>query len=103
MKILPTTKLGKWSVGSLAGFFLIFALTSFVIVGIFGQKGGDTFTDNLLISIPMASAFGMAIASFIIGIISIFKYKERSILVYASVGLGLMIALFLIGDLTIQH
>lgn len=103
MKLLPTTKLGKWSLVLLAGFFLLFIFTAVVIVGLFHQEGGKTFTDNLLISIPMFSAFVLVIMAFIAGVVSIWKYKERSLLIYVPIVLGLVISAFLIGELTTPH
>lgn len=103
MKILPVTKLGKWSLILLVGFFLLFIFTTVVIVGLFHQEGGNSFTDNLFISIPMFSAFGCAIAAFVAGVVSVWKYKERSLLVFVPIGLGLIITLFIIGELTTPH
>jgi hypothetical protein len=103
MKILPITKLGKWSLVLLLGFFLLFIFTIVVIVGIFKQEGGESFTDNLLISIPMLSAFGLAITALLSGIVSVLKYKERALLVYLLIILGLIITLYIFGDLITPH
>lgn len=103
MKILPATKLGKWSLMLLAGFFLLFIFTAVVIIGLFHQEGGDSFTDNLYISIPMFSAFGCAIAAIVTGVVSVWKYKERALLIYLPIILGLLITYFIIGELLTPH
>lgn len=97
------TRLGKWSLILLAGFFLLFIFTTVVIVGLFHQEGGDSFIDNLYISIPMFIAFNSVMAAFVTGIVSVWKYKERSLLVYVPIALGLLIALFVVGELTTPH
>lgn len=103
MRILPKTKSGAWSLYLLLGFVLLFLFTTTVIIGIFHQEGGDTPADNLYISIPMLSAFGLAIATFITGVFSIWKHRERSLLVYAAVAFGAFITLLLIGEITLPH
>ncbi|MCR8898153.1 hypothetical protein NWF34_14485 [Gordonia sp. GONU] len=103
MEILPRTKLGKWSSALLAAYFLIFIFTNLVIVGLFHQEGGETFTDNLYVSIPMLSVFVLAVAALVTGGLSVFRYKERALLVYASIALGLTITIFMIGELIAPH
>lgn len=100
---MPESKIGKSSLMLLAGSFLLFIFTTVFIVGLFHQEGGNSFTDNLYISIPMFSAFGSAIAAFIAGIASVWKFKERSLLIYLPIGVGLLITLFIIGELTVPH
>jgi len=101
--MLPKTKPGKWSLWLLVGFLLLLLFTSVVVIGLFNQEGGKTFADNLFISIPIFGAFGSAITSFVTGVISVWKYKERSLFVFITVVLGLLITLFIIGELTIPH
>lgn len=103
MKVLPTTQLGKWSVGFLATTIGLFIFTSFVVVGLFKQVGGDTLTDNLFISIPMILAAGLAIMGLITGLISVWRYKERSLLIAVPIVVGLIITLFLLGEIATPH
>ena|SRR3989338_3379077 len=98
---LPKTTLGKWSFGLIISFFLLLICTTLIVSS--GQEGGETIFDNLLISIPMLAAGLCAIASFITGIISIIKHKERSILVYISTFIGLLVLWFVIGELLVPH
>ena len=102
MAILPTTRLGRWSCGLIMAFFLLLVLVT-IIVNLFNQEGGKTFFDNLFISIPMLSAVTAAIAASITGIISMWKHKERSILVFTATTTGLLIVLFVLGESTSSY
>ncbi len=99
--LLPKTRLGKLSIGLIIAFFLLL-ITSMLIVAS-GQEGGETIFDNLWISIPMISGVICAIASFITGIISIIRKKERAILVFISTAIGLLVLWFVIGEILVPH
>jgi len=103
MKALPKTRLGKWSCGLILAFAILFLFTTIVIVGLFKQQGGNTIFDNLFISVPMISAITCAIAAFVTGVISVWKYKERSLVVFVPITIGLLIALFVLGEVTTPH
>ncbi|OGY27314.1 MAG: hypothetical protein A2Z42_03635 [Candidatus Woykebacteria bacterium RBG_19FT_COMBO_43_10] len=102
MSLLPKTTLGKWSVGLIIAFFLLLA-TGIAVVSVFKQEGGETFFDNLWISIPMLGAGAAAIAAFIVGIIAIIKNKERSILVIIAALIGLLVSWFVVGEIVAPH
>lgn len=103
MKIIPNTTLGKWSLVLLGGSFLLVIFTTVVVVGIFQQEGGETFTDNLYISIPMLISFGLAVATLIAGATSILRDKERALLVYLATATGLLVTIFAIAELIAPH
>lgn len=94
---MPKSKLGKWSVGCL-GLFVLFLLIGNIVVAS-GQEGGETFVDNLYISIPMTLAGLSGIAAFVTGLVSIIKSRERSPLVYVATVIGLLLIIFLAGEL----
>jgi len=71
---MPRTNLGRWSAWLLAAFFLLFIIFNILVAS--GQTGGDTFSDNLYLSIPAVIAAFCAISAFITGIISIIWEKE---------------------------
>lgn len=83
--IKPETLLGKWSV--LLGILFIVFIT---------LKMGPGFP------LPTFAIAAIGIAGFVTGIISIVK-KERSILVFLSVLLGLLIIAWIIGELVYPH
>lgn len=80
------------------GLFVLFLLIGNIVVAS-GQVGGNTFFDDLSISIPMTLASLSGIAAFVIGLISIIKAKERSLMVYIAAVIGLLLILFLAGEL----
>ena len=99
---IPKTLLGKWSAGLIIAFFLLLA-TGMFVVSVLGQTGGETFFDNLWISIPMLSAGVAAIAAFFTGIVSIWKSKERAVLVFIASLIGLLVLWFVIGEVVVPH
>lgn len=102
MIILPQTKLGRWSIGLAIAFFVLLA-TGRVVVKVFGQEGGETFLDNLWISVPMLGAGASIVAAFFVGVVSIWKQKERAILVFIVSLIGLIGLWFMIGELLVPH
>lgn len=90
LNFAPKTILGKWSVG-LNAFFLIAIITSIVLVKVFGILSfGDHWWD---LTVPIT--FLASIVAFIVGIIAVIKNKERSVLVYLSILIGLLTILFI--------
>ncbi len=94
---MPKTKLGKWAMWCMGLFFVFFIIGNIVVAT--GQEGGDTFFDNLAISIPMSLALLSGIVAFVLGAISIVKSKERSVAVYIVSGIGLLILIIALGEL----
>jgi cytochrome bd-type quinol oxidase subunit 2 len=98
----PATSLGRWSVALVIAMFVLFVVAFGVVI--FGhQTGGETFTDNLYISIPMSGAVFAGIASFITGLIAILKQKERSVTALISTGIGLCLLIFILGEFLFPH
>lgn len=90
MRIKPKTKIGKWSVG-LNIFFLIVIAISVLFVKVLGILSfDDTWWD------VTALVFITPVIALIMGIIAVTKKKERSILVYLSILIGLLTILFLL-------
>jgi len=89
MQLKPQTKFGKWSVW-LNVFFLITIGISIILVNVLGVLSyNDHWWD---VTVPIT--FLASIIAFILGIIAIIK-KERSVLVYISVIIGLLAILFI--------
>ena len=97
---LPSTCLGRWSLWLIIAFFLLRLIQVLVLSG---QSGGETFTDNLPLIIPSFASLACAITSFVTGIIGIIWKKERAVLVFISSLIGLLVLLFIIGDITMPH
>ncbi|MFH1823027.1 MAG: hypothetical protein ABH830_05000 [Patescibacteria group bacterium] len=90
MKLQPQTKSGKWSV-VLNAFFLITIVVSIILVNVLGILSYDDHWWD--VTVPVLAL--TTIIAFILGIIAIRKNKERSVLVYASVIIGLLAILFI--------
>jgi energy-converting hydrogenase Eha subunit A len=88
---MPKTKLGKWSVG-LNAFFLIAIATSVVLAVVLKILSfGDHWWD-----VTVAVAFPASIIALITGVLAVKKYKERPILVYLSIFVGVCTVLFIL-------
>ncbi|MFH1597877.1 MAG: hypothetical protein ABIB97_02285 [Patescibacteria group bacterium] len=98
---MPKTKLGKWSV-SLCGAFIVFLALFYVLVAT-GQRGGDTFFSNWALTIPILLAAIGGIGGFVIGLMAIFKQRERSWLVYLAVVIGALVTFFTAAELLFPH
>ena len=90
MQLKPQTKLGRWSVW-LNAFFLVTIGISIILVNVLGILSYDDHWWDVTVPIT----FLASIAAFILGIIAILKNKERSVLVYSSVIVGLLVILFI--------
>ena len=99
ISILPKTSLGRWSVGTAAVLFLVFLLNYLLgpnTLNVLEFKSGSI--EQVILFIVLC-IFG--IGSLLTGFISVIKSKERSILVFLALLLGL-ITLFVISDIAGQ-
>lgn len=87
---LPKTKLGKWSVGLNTFFLMGIGISILLVNGLGLLSYNDHWWD---VTVPIV--FSASLMAFIVGIRAIRKHKETSLLVYASVGLGLLSILFI--------
>ncbi|MFC2024475.1 hypothetical protein ACFLTJ_02725 [Chloroflexota bacterium] len=97
----PKTNLGKWSAWLIVAFAIL--LGAFQLLVASGQRSGDTFFSNPILTTPMLLAATSGIAAFITGLISIVKRKERSIAVFLAVTFGLFVILFALGEVIFPH
>jgi len=97
----PTTTLGKRSAWLIFTFAV--SLASFGILVASGQRGGDTFFSNPILTIPVLIAATAGISAFITGLISIVRSRERSISVYLAIGFGLITLVFVLGEIIFPH
>jgi len=98
---MPKTVLGKWAIWLIVVFFILFAV--FQILVAIGQRGGEKFFDNLLLAMPGLLMAITGIGSFFTGIVSIVKNKERAALVFVATAVGLLILLFVLGEIIFPH
>lgn len=89
---LPKTKLGRYSVVSILIAICLLAIL-FVMTTVFDFRGGDTFASDLPVAVPAFLFWTFGFAAFILGLIAVLRLKSRSILVFTSSILGLLILL----------
>jgi hypothetical protein len=82
ISILPKSLLGWWSVGLCVASILFFAL--FVVI----LGPGPDYNMPLAYTLTVVLT-GISVAAFVIGLLSIMKRKERSILVFVAMAIGL--------------
>lgn len=97
----PSSRSGRWSLGFLVGFFVFFGL--FQLLVFFGQRGGETFFSNLYLAFSMLIAVGSVIVAGVMAFIAIFWRRERSFLSFLGLLLGLLVLVFVIGELAFPH
>ena len=92
--VLPKTLLGRWSVGLAIPSLFLSTYQIWVRLGRLAS----------LIATYLNMAFVIAgMAAFVIGLISIIKRKERSILVFVALALGLLCWFFVLGEFLFPH
>ncbi|MDD5527613.1 MAG: hypothetical protein PHO56_01390 [Patescibacteria group bacterium] len=87
---MPKTILGKWSVWLNAFFLIVIAISIILVNELDLLSYNDHWWD---VTVPIT--FLASIIAFILGIITIIKNKERSVLVYVSVAIGLLVIIFI--------
>ena len=98
---MPKTVLGKWAVWLIVAFVLLMVVFQLLVAS--GQRGGETFLDNLLLTIPMFLAGICGICSLVTGLVGIIMSKERSILVFLASIVGLFVLVFVFGEIIVPH
>jgi hypothetical protein len=95
-KIVPETKLGRAAVK--LGMLFVALLSLYAILLAFATQPGTQSGAFLEISIPIIILLGLVsgLLSFILGLMSIIKQKERAILVYVLGFFGLLPWVFMI-------
>ena len=101
VSLLPQSALGKWSVGLLAAFVVFFAVFELLVAS--GQRGGETFFSNLALTIPILFAGASGVLAFVTGLAGVVRNRERSILVFLAMLVGLSVLLFWIGEVIFPH
>ncbi|MBI2859678.1 MAG: hypothetical protein HYX90_11435 [Chloroflexi bacterium] len=99
--MMPKTVLGKWSVAAALCFLGMFGLSLILVAS--GQRGGDRFSSNLALSVPILLAGVCGVGALVAGAVSIMRSRERSPLVFLAVAIGLMVAAFGIGEVASPH
>jgi hypothetical protein len=98
---LPKTPLGKWSTGLALAFLVLFI--AFLLLVASGQQSGETFFSNLVLTIPMLLAGTSCVFAFLPGLTGVIRNRERSILVFLAMLIGLFVSFFGLGEIISPH
>ena len=107
-RILPETRLGKWSIGLIIAMpILFFVGTTFTNLLYPSTTAGETILADIAarpaLALTMLAGMAAGISAFITGIASIIRQKENALLVYASTVIGALLLLFLAGEFISPH
>ena len=101
IQILPKSKLGHWSLWLSLLFFVFLGL--FFLLAPFAPSSGPEFFDTPLLAFALLLAAIGAIASLLISLISVFKNRERSLLLAFPILIGIFVIYFLLGEFVSPH
>jgi hypothetical protein len=68
-----------------------------------GQKGGDTFFSNPWLSGTITAGAVCAVGAAVTGLYAIIRERERSILVFATTTIGLLVLIYVILEISLPH
>ena len=107
-KIVPKTKLGKWSVGLIVAMPILFVIgTSFTNSLYRSTLAGDTILADIAsrpaLALTMLAGMIAGISAFITGLVAISMQREKAILTYVSTAIGALLVVFLIGEIIFPH
>lgn len=94
MHFKPMTKIGNWSLWLFVLFVLFFALSS-----IFSFISPTSSVWRTLVNIFAISGLVTSLMAALFGLAAIFKYKDRSIAVFAIAIIGVLVVVFLVAEL----
>ncbi len=97
----PGTRTGKWSAGFLVA-SIVFLILFYALVAS-GQRGGETFFSNPWLSLTILPAALAAIVAGVEACVAIFRDRERSLVNYTALLLGLLVTIFAIGEIAFPH
>ena len=107
-KIVPKTKLGKWSVGLIVAMPILFVIgTSFTISLYRSTPAGETILADIAsrpaLALTLLAGMIAGISAFITGLVAISRQREKAILTYISTTIGALLVIFLIGEIIFPH
>ena len=86
MRLLPTTKLGKWALWLSVAFIILI-----------------TIKIVLWLPLPTFVLAVLGIAGFIVGMIAIIKDEDRAVLIFVSILVGILIILWTVLEFVFPH
>ena len=107
-RLMPGTRLGRWTVGLIAVMPILFVIGSSFTHSLYESvPAGRTILADIvarpILSLTMLAGMAAGISGFITGLSAIIKHKENAFLVYIATVIGGLLILFLIGELVFPH
>jgi hypothetical protein len=98
---LPSTSAGRWSV--VLAVVSVAALAVFFLMAGAGQTGGDSFTDNWLLTGPILVVLVAGVGGLLAAIVAILRSGERGVLLALPILWGLAVSSFTLGEFLVPH
>ena len=98
---LPATAAGRWSIRFLTIGVLFFVLFQLLVLS--GQRGGDTFFDNLWLAIAILPAGLGFLSGGAAAAVAVIRRRERSFLAFIALLIGLLVLIFISGEFISPH
>ena len=101
-------RLSTWLLGLIATMLtLLFVGASFTNSLYKSVPAGSTILEDIAgrpaLALTMLVGMVAGISTFIVGLIAMIKQKERALLVYVATSIGMLLILFLIGEVLFPH
>jgi len=108
MLLIPKTKPGKWSLGLITAMPTLFFIGASFTNSLYKSvPAGSTILEDIAkrpaLALTMLAGMIAGILAFIVGLIAIIKQNERALLVYVATSVGMLLILFLIGEVLFPH
>ena len=108
MLLIPKTILGKRSLGLIIAMPVLFFFGSSFTNSLYKSvPAGSTILEDIVkrpaLALTMLAGMVAGISAFIVGLIAIIRKKERAFLVYIATSIGMLLILFLIGEVLFPH
>ncbi len=97
----PSSRLGRWAMGLFG--LSILVLVYFLAMIAAGQKGGEGFFDNLLLTVPFLISGSSAVAGLVVGALAIVRSHERGLALVVPILWGLFVLTFALGEVVNPH
>ena len=108
LRLIPASAAGWWSVGAATIMPVLFFIGSSLTNTLYQSvPSGDTILADIAarpaLALSMLAGMLAGILALLAGFVAIFRDKEHAILVYLSSAVGVMTALFLVGEILFPH
>ena len=105
---VPQTRPGKWSLGLIVAMPILFLFGTWSMNTFYPSvQSGDTILKDILVrpalALSMLAGLTAGVLAGVTGFVSILKQKERTLLAFLSTILGVVVFLFVLGEILFPH